>query len=118
MSSDFAASGPGGSNNQSTQTANEDLVSRVPAHVQLERRLNEGDLSPAGARVANTKFWVTIRDALFESGVSVGAAQMEDLATAIIHDDPVDAAFSKSFNSYDPPSEVDDEEDKGEDEVA
>ncbi|KAG6943228.1 hypothetical protein JG688_00017708, partial [Phytophthora aleatoria] len=85
-------------------TGNEDLVSRVVALVELERRLNEGERSPAGVHVANTKFWVEMRDALFRNGKSVGAAHMDDLATTIIHHNRCYSLDQGAISFLPPPS--------------
>ncbi|KAG3093850.1 hypothetical protein PI124_g8812 [Phytophthora idaei] len=67
---------------QSTQSDNENLVARVASIVELERRQNQEELPTIGARVANTKFWVKMRDILLVNKASVGADQLDDAAEA------------------------------------
>ncbi|KAG6963729.1 hypothetical protein JG688_00008030 [Phytophthora aleatoria] len=67
---------------QSTQTDNENLVARVASIVELKRRQNQEELPTIGARVANTKFWVKMRDILLVNKASVGADQLDDAVEA------------------------------------
>ncbi|KAG2771230.1 hypothetical protein JG687_00019040 [Phytophthora cactorum] len=90
MSGTPGTSGSGGSG-QTTQTGSDDLVARVVALVELKRRFNEKELTPMGERIANARFWEKMRGILFVNGASVGAAQLDGLATAVIHDNPDDA---------------------------
>ncbi|KAG6953841.1 hypothetical protein JG688_00012624 [Phytophthora aleatoria] len=81
-------SGSGGSG-QTTQTGSDDLVARVVALVELERRFNEKELTPMGERIANARFWEKMRGVLFVNGASVRAAQLDGLATAMTPTPPM-----------------------------